>query len=104
MIRRPPRSTLFPYTTLFRSPVDRHGLVRRNLADLGDELSLDLRRAREEHLHGLGEALAEPGRADQRQRRRPPAVELPVQDHERKAAEMIAVQMRAEDGADAIGI
>src|ERR1041384_1500324 len=22
MIRRPPRSTLFPYTTLFRSPVD----------------------------------------------------------------------------------
>src|SRR2546430_11767656 len=25
MIRRPPRSTLFPYTTLFRS-LDRHGL------------------------------------------------------------------------------
>src|SRR5258708_22013438 len=25
MIRRPPRSTLFPYTTLFRSAVDRHG-------------------------------------------------------------------------------
>src|SRR2546430_8555554 len=25
MIRRPPRSTLFPYTTLFRSPVFRHG-------------------------------------------------------------------------------
>src|SRR5258707_11049862 len=24
MIRRPPRSTLFPYTTLFRSPVDTH--------------------------------------------------------------------------------
>src|SRR5688572_32732564 len=24
MIRRPPRSTLFPYTTLFRSPVRRH--------------------------------------------------------------------------------
>src|SRR2546430_3945559 len=30
MIRRPPRSTLFPYTTLFRSPVDeRAGLLRR---------------------------------------------------------------------------
>src|SRR5205823_9244506 len=29
MIRRPPRSTLFPYTTLFRSPVplDRRGVV-----------------------------------------------------------------------------
>src|SRR5438132_10520937 len=25
MIRRPPRSTLFPYTTLFRSRVRRHG-------------------------------------------------------------------------------
>src|SRR5688572_31197965 len=28
MIRRPPRSTLFPYTTLFRSPVDRDHAVR----------------------------------------------------------------------------
>src|SRR2546421_5409389 len=27
MIRRPPRSTLFPYTTLFRSPVDGGGIV-----------------------------------------------------------------------------
>src|SRR3712207_8383833 len=27
MIRRPPRSTLFPYTTLFRS--DSHGLIAR---------------------------------------------------------------------------
>src|SRR5437660_9660454 len=27
MIRRPPRSTLFPYTTLFRSPVQAHGSV-----------------------------------------------------------------------------
>src|SRR2546428_10652148 len=26
MIRRPPRSTLFPYTTLFRSVIDVHGL------------------------------------------------------------------------------
>src|SRR2546422_2738320 len=30
MIRRPPRSTLFPYTTLFRSPLaDRHGRPQR---------------------------------------------------------------------------
>src|SRR3989449_10665929 len=28
MIRRPPRSTLFPYTTLFRSPQDRRGHAR----------------------------------------------------------------------------
>src|SRR3712207_8979011 len=41
MIRRPPRSTLFPYTTLFRSP--RRGLPRRPAAGVhparrGDEL------------------------------------------------------------------
>src|SRR5258708_17767926 len=31
MIRRPPRSTLFPYTTLFRSPLD----LRQEFGDLG---------------------------------------------------------------------
>src|SRR5437868_7523798 len=39
MIRRPPRSTLFPYTTLFRSDV----VVEVQLA-LGDELEHDGRR------------------------------------------------------------
>src|SRR3712207_8715123 len=37
MIRRPPRSTLFPYTTLFRSQVDhleRAALLRRGLRGL----------------------------------------------------------------------
>src|SRR2546422_11766657 len=29
MIRRPPRSTLFPYTTLFRSPCHRHPRQQR---------------------------------------------------------------------------
>src|SRR2546430_11880679 len=37
MIRRPPRSTLFPYTTLFRSCGDRRGaLVARTLAGVAD--------------------------------------------------------------------
>src|SRR5215204_6903083 len=31
MIRRPPRSTLFPYTTLFRSPCRRRGPSRPRL-------------------------------------------------------------------------
>src|SRR5258705_5499221 len=35
MIRRPPRSTLFPYTTLFRSPVV-------HLAVVGDEFRVDV--------------------------------------------------------------
>src|SRR5258707_6544149 len=45
MIRRPPRSTLFPYTTLFRSPAARHaaradphdpsrGVNQRSLAEV----------------------------------------------------------------------
>src|SRR5688572_31302986 len=40
MIRRPPRSTLFPYTTLFRSrlgrPVPRCGCLKRGLLDTGE--------------------------------------------------------------------
>src|SRR5215204_7431681 len=39
MIRRPPRSTLFPYTTLFRS--HDHGIV----ADDAEELASAMRRA-----------------------------------------------------------
>src|SRR5258708_23784770 len=34
MIRRPPRSTLFPYTTLFRSPCIRHLRRPVTVADL----------------------------------------------------------------------
>src|SRR2546430_4581006 len=46
MIRRPPRSTLFPYTTLFRSPRDEHaGGGRRHLLDPLDHLLDRLARA-----------------------------------------------------------
>src|SRR5256885_12908803 len=39
MIRRPPRSTLFPYTTLFRSGICRETLVvRRNVNGLAAQL------------------------------------------------------------------
>src|SRR5688572_31543154 len=38
MIRRPPRSTLFPYTTLFRSPPS--GRERRSLAALARQPEL----------------------------------------------------------------
>src|SRR3989475_13109755 len=34
MIRRPPRSTLFPYTTLFRSPL--HGSTPQELIQVAD--------------------------------------------------------------------
>src|SRR3712207_8092424 len=38
MIRRPPRSTLFPYTTLFRS-VDDVGIVTRRVHQVGVQLA-----------------------------------------------------------------
>src|SRR2546427_1518322 len=37
MIRRPPRSTLFPYTTLFRSAVQRIGAARHQGLQLADD-------------------------------------------------------------------
>src|SRR2546426_4888249 len=45
MIRRPPRSTLFPYTTLFRSKlVDRVRPAARDRADTArDRVAFDLR-------------------------------------------------------------
>src|SRR3712207_7469291 len=63
MIRRPPRSTLFPYTTLFRSPVGRrdrapHRLGRR-------------RQLRRQHdaVGRLGLARAVEARHEERERR-----------------------------------
>src|SRR5437879_13053145 len=51
MIRRPPRSTLFPYTTLFRSPV---ALLTLGGARPGAELvGLDLDARSEEHTSEL---------------------------------------------------
>src|SRR2546427_8537607 len=43
MIRRPPRSTLFPYTTLFRSPHARHADREVRLLVLGELLDLPRR-------------------------------------------------------------
>src|SRR5256886_7714956 len=50
MIRRPPRSTLFPYTTLFRAHVPRPPVAARRTeggwAMAGDALDGDVRRLR----------------------------------------------------------
>src|SRR5260370_18442865 len=58
MIRRPPRSTLFPYTTLFRSIVlADHGL--QDLQDAAHVLLLDLLGVVQLlHVHGVGVAVA----------------------------------------------
>src|SRR2546429_5676298 len=53
MIRRPPRSTLFPYTTLFRSPAGTR--VPRRV--VGDVLDVGSRGTRV-RVHGAGRAVA----------------------------------------------
>src|SRR3712207_2643176 len=45
MIRRPPRSTLFPYTTLFRSGVSTQELGRSGAFAVGADLSVGMLRA-----------------------------------------------------------
>src|SRR5256885_3912894 len=59
MIRRPPRSTLFPYTTLFRSGNDPrdHGRSVEYVAAYPR-----LARRRQEHVHAVGCAKGELGR------------------------------------------
>src|SRR5258708_31900443 len=59
MIRRPPRSTLFPYTTLFRSSgrfvgEDHRWVVRERTRD-GDALLLTTGQARRTMLQAMGE-------------------------------------------------
>src|SRR3712207_9025574 len=60
MIRRPPRSTLFPYTTLFRSDAKRRGdeLVRHLEASTKLELPLSI------HISGCHHACAQHTTAD----------------------------------------
>src|SRR5256885_12278610 len=62
MIRRPPRSTLFPYTTLFRSPLTVHArlelererqAVPQRAADGRTHRVLDARMRSEEHTSEL---------------------------------------------------
>src|SRR2546428_3382743 len=64
MIRRPPRSTLFPYTTLFRSPCPDRDQVERGeacqhgvLSQADDVVGADLLEEAEQF--GLGEAAIE---------------------------------------------
>src|SRR5256885_9700632 len=54
MIRRPPRSTLFPYTTLFRSPDTRGTNVKNSLSrqQFGGSVGFPVKRS-EEHTSEL---------------------------------------------------
>src|SRR2546426_2400358 len=63
MIRRPPRSTLFPYTTLFRS---RHEVIVFHVLDHA-ELTFPFERVtRFRDMEGVGEVVANPHHLRQR--------------------------------------
>src|SRR2546425_11408654 len=87
MIRRPPRSTLFPYTTLFRSPA----ALARSAADADDPAGGD----RPRRQRGPG------GRADALHRRHG----VPAGDRTRPAGGPLAVGVLARPvvGRDARG-
>src|SRR5205814_8003925 len=53
MIRRPPRSTLFPYTTLFRSNAQRAGIPLVIIGGAGPRLLCDMGSRSEEHTSEL---------------------------------------------------
>src|SRR2546427_1187212 len=50
MIRRPPRSTLFPYTTLFRSVLDKDGVIRFRQSGEGPQTEGELEDAINKYL------------------------------------------------------
>src|SRR2546429_5030927 len=53
MIRRPPRSTLFPYTTLFRSHLEQHEALRGRGRGMDDQVPVG-RGQRRAHLAPVG--------------------------------------------------
>src|SRR3712207_9015067 len=72
MIRRPPRSTLFPYTTLFRSHEQREGAAGRHRRVPGHVGRGGARRRRRRHLAPRRDdavAPRAPGRPDRKSKR-----------------------------------
>src|SRR2546430_4523619 len=86
MIRRPPRSTLFPYTTLFRSPLQLERVVDPGLATEDDA---DVaRRAADVGAQqvGLADRRTEVGAGDRARRR--PADDQAVRPLDRKSTRL----------------
>src|SRR3712207_8461094 len=54
MIRRPPRSTLFPYTTLFRSVLDSSKRLRGRSSRAAAAFAVAVRTLRQHAKHGFG--------------------------------------------------
>src|SRR2546426_8013467 len=112
MIRRPPRSTLFPYTTLFRSAVHPAGRsIASESLDLAPVLlgrpALALIAERRRHAELFGESLPQPpalgilGEQRRRLRRRPAALRNPA--HDDAILERAAPHPQLVAGGDELG-
>src|SRR3712207_8090476 len=60
MIRRPPRSSLFPYTTLFRSQLPEHRGLQRGTSDLAGAVGEGFERAEVGDVDDAGTRQLEP--------------------------------------------
>src|SRR2546422_4671072 len=69
MIRRPPRSTLFPYTTLFRSAGIQAGEKARSQAQVERAAEVELHGAAAREVRGTGEMEIGVGSADRKSTR-----------------------------------
>src|SRR2546423_4513245 len=73
MIRRPPRSTLFPYTTLFRSQIRKMERVEHDALSIGESIGFDDVHAPARKRSGDGGEERRPIGSKQRQRKCVPA-------------------------------
>src|SRR3712207_7323563 len=69
MIRRPPRSTLFPYTTLFRSSAEVEGFVLHGVYYARDQRSVFLHPYHNHADAGLGQSVSYGGELLRRDRK-----------------------------------
>src|SRR5256885_7186486 len=69
MIRRPPRSTLFPYTTLFRSMAylesGEEGKLRQDLVELRDAVGLETHESTTDNRDDSDDQRAPAGRSEE---------------------------------------
>src|SRR3989449_10836127 len=79
MIRRPPRSTLFPYTTLFRSPGAQPPPTQRDVAGVVQPQEADDRPPASTEGY--------PDEGERRQERQPPDPHQPVAEGPERAAQ-----------------
>src|SRR5258705_635009 len=107
MIRRPPRSTLFPYTTLFKQSRLRHGDVRPGRSNVlaGDDAKRTVEGARDQARGDGGAAVTDSRQRDVWHRGRKRFRRAEIEDRQRRAVGKIdgASQNHPGNRVNAVG-